>query len=613
MKRVAAVVVTYNRLPLLQRLLERLDGVDGLDEVLVVDNASTDGTGEWLASLEGPGDTGDAHRSVPVVARTLTENTGGAGGFAAGLSWATERGADLAWLMDDDGVPAPDCLARLLAVEGYDFWGPVVVDEAAPDRLVFPIRLPGSTRVAHDVASVERAAVDGVLGGIVIPFNGVLVTRELVERIGVPRAEFFIWGDDHEYRLRAEAAGARIGTVTAARFEHPSVGELGTPMMGGRTTYNHTPSDLKHYCMARNNTVNLRDYRGWAHVVAFWLKTVWFYLFTRRDPGRIALSAKGAYAGLRGDFSGHARLLRAVRASTPGPETVAIVVVTYNRAELLANMLAGLERLDRRPDAVIVVDNASTDTTAEVLKAWSATGEGRQVITSPDNLGGAGGFRAGMKAAYEQGFDRIWLMDDDVIPAPECLDVLMSEDEDCLMVVREDGQGRLAEYAATRFDLRNPLAIKPKTASVVSTYPDRAAMPRRVELENVAFEGFMVRRSVIDDIGLPDDSFFIFYDDVDFALRARATGRRIWALRDAVVVRQLDFSQQHDLAGWKGFYMYRNLFAVHFRYGENPLVRAKPYAIAAGVTLLKPREARNVTKALLAARGMRTAPRPSVD
>jgi GT2 family glycosyltransferase len=400
-------------------------------------------------------------------------------------------------------------------------------------------------------------------------------------------------------------------------------------MMFGRTTYNHTPSDLKHYCMARNNTVNLRDYRGWPHVLAFWLKTVWFYLFTRPQPGRIALSARGALAGLRGDFTGHRRLLRGPIGAgvTPEPsrsgleprlvrETVAIVVVTYNRSAMLETMLAGLARSHRQPDAVIVVDNASTDDTAAVLRAWAEGGssnEQRQVITSPDNLGGAGGFRAGMKAAYEQGFDRIWLMDDDVIPAPECLDVLMSEDADCLMVVREDSAGRLAEYAATRFDLRNPFAIKPKTASVVTSYPDRGAMPRRVELENVAFEGFMVRRSVIDDIGLPDASFFIFYDDVDFALRARATGRHIWALRDAVVVRQLDFSQQHDLAGWKGFYMYRNLFAVHFRYGANPLVRAKPYAIAAGVSLLKPREARNVTKALIAARGMRAVPRASVD
>ncbi len=296
--RIVAVVVTYNRLPLLQLLVERLLAVDALSSVLVVDNASTDGTGEWLATAD-------------VRFRTLDRNRGGAGGFEAGLRIAIEEyDADLVWLMDDDGLPEPGCLDRLLEEKDLDFWGPLVVDIDAPERLVFPIRLPGGTRVVQDRESAEAAATDGVLDGIVIPFNGVLVTRALVERIGYPRAEFFIWGDDHEYRLRAEAAGARIGTVVDAVVQHPSVGDLGTPMMFGRTTYNHTPSDLKHYCMARNNTLNLRAYRGWPHVLLFWLKTVWFYLFTRPQPGRIVMSARAAYAGLRGDFSGHERYLR---------------------------------------------------------------------------------------------------------------------------------------------------------------------------------------------------------------------------------------------------------------------------------------------------------------
>ncbi len=302
--RVLAVVVTFNRLSLLQRLVARLEEIGDLDGVLVVDNASTDGTAEWLAGRE------PQSSAVPVRHRTLDRNRGGAGGFHHGLAWAVEEGADRVWLMDDDGLPDPDCLATLLAHDGLDFWGPLVVDEEAPDRLVFPIRLPGGTSVVHDVGTAERAAGGGVLDGIVIPFNGVLVTRELVERIGLPREEFFIWGDDHEYRLRAEAAGARIATITGAKVRHPSIGELGTPMMGGRTTYNHSPSDLKHYCMARNNTLNLRTYRGWPHVLLFWLKTVWFYLLTRPQPRRIPLSARAAYDGLRGDFTGHERFLR---------------------------------------------------------------------------------------------------------------------------------------------------------------------------------------------------------------------------------------------------------------------------------------------------------------
>jgi rhamnopyranosyl-N-acetylglucosaminyl-diphospho-decaprenol beta-1,3/1,4-galactofuranosyltransferase len=294
-RRISAVVVTFNRRDLLERLVRRLLRTDEVDEILVVDNASTDGTGEWLRSAEAGDDR--------LHARLLTDNTGGAGGFHEGLRWAVERGADLVWLMDDDGLPDPDCLSALLAHDGdLDFWGPVVVDEADPERLVFPIRLPGGTRVVHAMDDVR-------IRGIVIPFNGVLLTRALVERIGLPRAEFFIWGDDHEYRLRAERSGARVATVVGARVRHPSVGALGTPMAFGRTTYNDTPSDLKHYCMARNNLVNLREYGGALHALAFVAKTLWFYTFTRRDPGRIRLSIEAWRAALKGDYTGHRRFL----------------------------------------------------------------------------------------------------------------------------------------------------------------------------------------------------------------------------------------------------------------------------------------------------------------
>ena len=292
-------------------------------------------------------------------------------------------------------------------------------------------------------------------------------------------------------------------------------------------------------------------------------------------------------------------------------EKVAVVVVTYNRADLLEKMLAGLGGLDRSPDAVFVVNNASTDHTREVLEASSLPGLVN--VHTTDNLGGAGGFRLGLQTAYDQGYDVMWLMDDDVVPAPDCLTRLLAVDGSCLIAVREDRTGALVEKAALRFDLRNPLAIRPKTASIDSTYASRAEMPETVEVENVAFEGFLVRRAVIDRIGLPDASYFIFYDDVDFAIRARRAGFPIRAVRDAVLVRQLDFDQQHDLAGWKGYYMYRNLFAVHFRYGENALVRAKPWLVALVVVLLSPlrggrAEARNVTRALRDARGMRTPP-----
>jgi rhamnopyranosyl-N-acetylglucosaminyl-diphospho-decaprenol beta-1,3/1,4-galactofuranosyltransferase len=297
-------------------------------------------------------------------------------------------------------------------------------------------------------------------------------------------------------------------------------------------------------------------------------------------------------------------------------EKVAVVVVTYNRADLLREMLAALAAQTRPADAVIVVDNASTDHTRQVLE--EATGLAVEAIHLAENTGGAGGFHLGMKTAYEQGFDRFWLMDDDVLPAPDCLATLLGHGGPCLVAVREDKAGALVEKAALHFDLANPVAIRPKRESIDSAYASRAEMPAEVPVENFAFEGFLVARKVVDAVGLPDPTFFIFYDDVDFAIRARRAGFPVVAVRDAVLVRQLDFNQQHALDTWKGFYMYRNLFAVHFRYGENMLVRLKPWLITLIVVLLCPLrggrgEAANVVNALRSARGMRQPPPTSVD
>lgn len=309
---IVVVSVTFDRRELVTRLVRAVaDGTVLPDEIVVVDNASRDDTVASLEALAAEGSLG-----VPLRVVRLERNTGGAGGFHAGLVDFLAGDADLVWLMDDDGVPAPDCLELLLERVGptgagdLDFAGPAVVAEGDPTRLCFPIRLPGTTRVAHAVSALEAAATDGLLREVVIPFNGVLLTRALVEEIGTVEEHFFIWGDDVEYLWRAERSGARIGTLTAARFAHPATDDLGTPMAFGRTTYNHSPSALKHYCMCRNNVANLREYRGLPWVAAFVAKTVWFYLFTRRDLGRLRMSLGAMHDGFYGRWGRHERYLR---------------------------------------------------------------------------------------------------------------------------------------------------------------------------------------------------------------------------------------------------------------------------------------------------------------
>lgn len=595
---VAAVVVTFNRLELLKRLVERLRSIPTLDRILVVDNASTDGTGAWLAE----------EADEQLAFRTLPTNQGGAGGFSEGLSWAHEMGAELAWMMDDDGIPTPDCLDELLAHRGeFDFWGPAVLAEKRPEELCFPIRLPGTATVARDLAALQKVSTAGIVADVVIPFNGVLVTRELVDRIGTVRADFFIWGDDVEYLWRAKKAGARIATVVDAHFLHPATDDLGTPMMRGVTTYNHSPSDLKHYCMARNNTVNLLTYHSPLHAAAFWAKTAWFYTFVKPSPHRLRLSARAIVDGLRGNFEGHRRFLApsprkpSVTMKQPQEDRVAVVVVTYQRAGLLDELLRALAAQTRPADAVYIIDNSPDTQTLEMLE--SHTDLPLVVDHTGENLGGAGGFHRGLKAAYLDGYDRIWMMDDDVVPDPGALQALLDAGGPVMACVRENKAGQLVEKAAVEFDLRNPLHLRPKRATVDQVYASRDEMPATVPADNAAFEGFMVHRGVVDRIGYPDPSYFIFYDDCDYAIRARKQGFELLMVRDSKLVRQFEFVQDQDLASWKGFYMFRNLFAVHFRFGENIAVKLKPFVITAGIVVLSPLrggrgEAVNVIKAL---------------
>ncbi|HNS25876.1 MAG TPA: glycosyltransferase, partial [Methanobacteriaceae archaeon] len=116
------------------------------------------------------------------------------------------------------------------------------------------------------------------------------------------------------------------------------------------------------------------------------------------------------------------------------PETVCAVVVTYNRRELLIECLDALRNQTRPVDAVYLVDNASTDDTPELLlekgyldlvpetgeEAWERTLKRDDLVVHylrlSHNQGGSGGFHQGVKRAYQQGYQWLWLMDDDARP-----------------------------------------------------------------------------------------------------------------------------------------------------------------------------------------------------
>jgi len=192
------------------------------------------------------------------------------------------------------------------------------------------------------------------------------------------------------------------------------------------------------------------------------------------------------------------------------------VVVTYNRKSLLRKNLEALRGQTRPPDAVLVVDNASTDGTAAMLAAEFPE---VQVLSLPENQGGAGGFHEGMRRAYQAGADWLWLMDDDTFPEPGALEALLR--------AAEELKPPPAVLASTQ--LLPDGRPHPTAAFVTPTDFRRLSLwlryrPRYRPIRWALFTSALLHRSVIEAEGLPHKAFFIWEDDLEYTGRILRRG-----------------------------------------------------------------------------------------
>lgn len=196
---------------------------------------------------------------------------------------------------------------------------------------------------------------------------------------------------------------------------------------------------------------------------------------------------------------------------------VTTVVVTYNRKTLLLRCLAAVAQQVRKPNRILLVDNASSDDTQESLRneGWLARPD-FQLLALTENTGGAGGFFTGLKCAVANGSDWIWMMDDDAEPHADALAELMQVATDPANIY-----GSLATNGDETSWLTTLLGDPSKTTSLISDIPAQATV------RMLPFLGFLIHRDLVAKIGLPDPSFFIAADDVEYCIRAEKAGAQI--------------------------------------------------------------------------------------
>lgn len=293
----AAVIVTYNRKGLLSQNIEMLlCQTRPFDRIFIVDNCSTDGTHGYLQS-KGWLDT------KQFVYVKTESNIGGAGGFYTGVKAAYDAGADWIVLMDDDGRAADVHTFETLTSEADRFYF-----EGKGNKKIFAnsLVLQGdllSFKIGniYTVADALAAAKDGLLEGAANPFNGTLISRELVAEIGYPNKDFFIKGDEVNYKQRALDVGAYIVTVTGSRYIHPRPETHERKVLGIQVpVFVETP--WKEYYAARNFTYMYKQ-KGWYKAIAFELIFVKLIaIFSMKCPKRATI--KMLFKGVRDGWNG---------------------------------------------------------------------------------------------------------------------------------------------------------------------------------------------------------------------------------------------------------------------------------------------------------------------
>lgn len=232
----AAVVVTYNRLPQLRKTIDQLLA-ESLDHVIVVENGSADGSRAWLATQRDP--------RLTVI--EMDRNGGGALGFEVGMREAEARfRPDWLVLMDDDARPRPGAIARFREGLATDRWPGAEALAAAvyfPDGRICEMNRPWVNPFAR-LGVFLRVLAGGGRAAFHIPdsafatdaprrldgssFVGFFISRPGIARAGYPDGRLFIYGDDVLYTLGMTQAGGRLMFAPDLVFEH----ECGTQTAG---------------------------------------------------------------------------------------------------------------------------------------------------------------------------------------------------------------------------------------------------------------------------------------------------------------------------------------------------------------------------------------------
>lgn len=192
---------------------------------------------------------------------------------------------------------------------------------------------------------------------------------------------------------------------------------------------------------------------------------------------------------------------------------VNVVIVTYNRIELLKQTIKGIVEQTYPVNKIIVINNASTDGTELYLEKLSKTEDRLIARNMKKNLGGAGGFHDGIAEAYRAGCDFIWIMDDDCICSNNALEELINAYQ-----IISSNRDRIVGFLSSdvRYKDGQPCIMNiPGPAYIFNEFVAKGI----IQITYTSFVAMLIPSSIVKEVGLPYKEYFIWGDDGEYSTR----------------------------------------------------------------------------------------------
>lgn len=256
------------------------------------------------------------------------------------------------------------------------------------------------------------------------------------------------------------------------------------------------------------------------------------------------------------------------------PPRVSVIIPTWNGCDLVFHALDSLRSQSWRDFETIVVDNGSTDETVEQVSSGFPDA---RIVSFGENRGFAAAVNAGIGVATG---DIVVLMNNDTEAAPGWLSALVKTLDSnpgvgvCASRMIDYYDRTLIDSAGVQFGLF--------ASNIGHGQADGPEFSETREVFGACAGAAAYRRSVLDDVGLFDESFFAYFEDVDLGARIQLAGYRCVYVPDAVIYHR-GSATAGRIAGTRFYLHMRNALTLFFRYAPvrrlvwSPVVVAWPF------------------------------------